>query len=105
MAEQQVKDALAKIDAATNSIATNLTVASATIQTIGDETTGLKDALKAALANGQGVSQELVDQADALSVKANSTSDALNLLIPVLQSIAANGVIDPVPLSVPVVTD
>lgn len=120
MDETQVRDALAKIDAATTKTATNVQTISDTVsaeavavQTIGTEVDALQKALANALANGTGVTQALVDQAAAVSTKAQASSDALDAtvkplqdLIPVLQGIAAKGVVngavaEPVPVPVP----
>lgn len=97
--EQQVVDALNKIDAATTKVATNLTVVAQVTQTISDE----MDALETALQNA-GVPQALVDQASALGDRAQAASDALDAQVPVLQAIATKGVINPVPVTPPVVT-
>jgi|ERR1035437_5969656 hypothetical protein len=94
--ESQVIAALQKIDAATTATAANLQIVSDTDATISTEL----DALVAALKNA-GVSQALVDQADALSTKVQASSDTLAAQIPVLQAIAAKGVLNPVPVPVP----
>ncbi len=96
--EQQVVDALNKIDAATTKVAGNLTVVAQVTQTISDE----MDALETALQNA-GVSQALVDQASALGDRTQAASDALATQIPVLQAIASKGVLTPVPVAPPVV--
>ncbi len=115
MDEQQVKDALSKIDVATTAIGNNVTAIgnnistlSSTASTISSEVDDLETALKTALANGSGVSQDLVDQAtalgakaDALSAAADATKTATDALVPVLNGIATKGVINPVPVPVP----
>lgn len=97
--EQQVLDALGKIDTATSKIATNLQTESTVLQTVSDEI----DALKTALSNA-GVSQNLIDTATALQAKVQASSDALDAQVPVLQAIAAKGVLNPVPVPPPAPT-
>src|ERR1035437_3345674 len=80
--EQQVIDALNKIDSATTKVASNITVVAQVTQTISDE----MDALELALSNA-GVSQALVDQASGLGDRAQAVSDALDAQVPVLQGI------------------
>jgi hypothetical protein len=94
--EQQVVDALTKIDAATTSIAGNLTTVASVTDTISTEVDALVAALQAA-----GVAQSTVDMAVAIGAKADAASTALNAQVPVLQAIAAKGVINPVPLPPP----
>ena len=94
--EQQVVDALNKIDAATTKIGTNVQTVADTLQTVSNEVDALEAALKAA-----GVSDALVAQAGALSDKVQQASDALDAQVPVLQGIAAKGVMNPVPTPVP----
>ncbi len=94
--EQDVLDALAKIDAATTKIGATVEEEADVIQTVSDEV----DALVTALQNA-GVSQTLVDQATALADKAQASSDSLDTLVPVLKAIAAKGVTNPVPVPVP----
>ena len=94
--EQQVIDALTAIDEATDKIADNVATIATVDQSISTEMTALIAALQAA-----GVDQALVDQATALKVKAQAASDALDLQVPVLQGIASQGVITPVPAPVP----
>lgn len=115
MDELLVKQSLTKIDAATSAIATNVTTIGGNIQTLGttattisSEVDALETKLAEALANGTGVSQELVDQAaaigdkaDALATAADATSQATAALVPVLQGIASKGIQDPVPVPVP----
>jgi hydrogenase maturation factor HypF (carbamoyltransferase family) len=101
MDEQQVKDALTKIDTATTQIAANLQIVATTAETIDEDVTALQAALAKALASGTGVTQDLVDQANSISTKSAGTADALAVLIPVLQGIASKGVITPVPVPVP----
>lgn len=101
MDEQKVKDALSKIDAATTKIGANIQTVADTDQKISDEIDALQSALAAALANGTGVTQDLVDQAAAVSAKAQASSDALDALVPVLEGIAAKGVVNLVPVPVP----
>jgi hypothetical protein len=98
--EQQVKDALSKVDLATNQIAANVSIVAALDQNIANEIIALKQAVTDAQANGDGVSQELVDMADALATKAQTSSDALTALIKPLQDIASSGE-NPVPTPVP----
>ena len=95
--EQQVSDALDKIDQATTDIATNVAAISTVDATISTEMTALVAALQAA-----GVSQALVDKATALQAKAQAAATALDAQIPVLQAIASQGVLNPVPTPVPV---
>jgi len=108
--EQQVIDALAKIDAATTKVGTNV---QAVATTVGTVSTGLQtvsdemDAILAALQNS-GVSQTILDQASALGDKVQAASDglqaasdALTAQVPVLQAIAAKGVLNPVPVPPP----
>jgi len=94
--EQDVLDALAKIDAATTKIGATIQTEANVIQTVSDEV----DALVTALQNA-GVSQALVDQASALAEKTQASSESLDALVPVLQAIAAKGVTNPVPVPVP----
>jgi len=94
--EQQMVDALNKIDTATTSIAAGVQTEATVAQTISDE----MDAFIAA-AKAQGISQALLDQATALGTKAQASSDALTALVPVLQAIATKGVQNPVPVPVP----
>jgi chromosome segregation ATPase len=94
--EAEVKAALDKIDAATTKIGSNLTVISGTITTIGTEVDALVDALKNA-----GVPQAILDQATALGVSLDAASNALDAQVPVLNAIAAKGVINPVPVPPP----
>lgn len=115
MDENLVKAALQKIDNTTNQIAKNvdaeataLTTVAASVDEIGTDVDNLQKALAAALANGAGVSQELVDQANALSAKADASSAALEAtagrltdLVPVLHSIATKGISNVTPLPVP----
>jgi hypothetical protein len=101
MDEALVKAALTKIDDATTQIAANLSTVATTTSTISTEVDALQTALAAALANGTGVTQALVDQATAIGDKATTASDALTALVPVLQGIATKGVSNPVPLPVP----
>jgi predicted GTPase len=95
--EQQVLDGLAKIDAATTKIAGNVQVVADVLQTVSTEVDALEAALLAA-----GVSQGLVDQVSAIGDRAQAASDALDAQVPVLQAIAAKGVINPVPVAPPV---
>ena len=97
--EAQVVAALNRIDAATTAIAANLQIVSDTNATISTDV----DTLVTALQNA-GVSQTLVDQANALGDKAQASSDTLAAQIPVLQAIAAKGVLNPVPVPVPAPT-
>lgn len=90
--EQQVIDALAKIDTATNAIASNVSTIASGLNTVSGEV----DALVAALKNA-GVSDALVAQATALGDKASAAADALAAQVPVLNAIAAKGVLNPVP--------
>lgn len=101
MNEQLVKDALAKIDAATTQTATIVAASAETLTVIETDTLALQAALAAALANGTGVTQELVDQATALADRSSTTSESLAALVPVLQRIASEGVQNPVPVPVP----
>ncbi len=94
--EQQVIDSLNKIDAATTKIGTNVQTVADVLQTVSTEVDALEAALKAA-----GVSDALVAQASALGDKVQSASDALDAQVPVLQAIAAKGVINPVPVPPP----
>lgn len=94
--EQQVLDALAKIDAATTKAASNIQILADTDQKISDEI----DALVAGM-QGQGVSQALIDQAVALAGRSQAVSDNLDAMVPALQAIAAKGVVNPVPVPVP----
>ncbi len=114
MDEQVVKDLLTKIDSATTAIgnnvnqeSANLSIIGGVIGTISSEVGDLQAALAAALANGTGVSQALVDQATALQTKADAAStaiqastDALAGLVPVLNGIATSAQV-PVPVPVP----
>jgi small-conductance mechanosensitive channel len=90
--ESQIASVLNQIDATTNGIAANLTTVASVTTTISTEV----DALVTALDNA-GVSQALLDQATALGTKAAAASDALNAQIPVLNAIAAKGVLAPPP--------
>jgi hypothetical protein len=101
MDEQAVKDALTKIDAATTKIGGDVKIVADNTQAINNDVDALLAALKAALASGGGVTQALVDQANALATSTQTQSDALDALVPVLQGIAAKGVINPVPVPVP----
>lgn len=115
MDEKIVRDALTKIDGTTTQIGVNVTAIGANVGTIGTvagtistEVDSLQTALQTALSNGTGVTQDLVDQAGALSDKASALSDAAvatknatDALVPVLNGIAAKGVTNPVPLPVP----
>ncbi len=94
--EQDVLDALAKIDAATTKIGATIQTEANVIQTVSDEVDALVEALQNA-----GVSQTLVDQASALAEKTQASSDSLDTLVPILQAIAAKGVTNPVPVPVP----
>lgn len=88
--------ALAKIDAATTKIATNIQTEAAVIQTISDEL----DALVAA-GPGQGIPAEFLTKLTAVANGAQASSDALDAQVPVLQAIAAKGATNPVPVPVP----
>ena len=94
--EQQVIDALNKIDAATTAIAGNVSTVATGLATVGGEVDALVQALKNA-----GVSDTLVAQASALSDRLGAASDALAAQVPVLQQIAASGVLNPVPAPPP----
>ena len=110
MNEQQMQAALTKIDTATTAAAANLatlattTAATATSsQTISDEMDAFITAAQSA-----GVSQSLLDQANAISTKvdANATSlqavsDSLTQHAAFLTGVASKGATDPVPVPVP----
>jgi hypothetical protein len=94
--EEQMKDALDKIDVATTKTAANLTVVSDVVGTISTEMDTLVAGLQAA-----GVSQALIDQAVALGAKADAVVEATDALVPVLQGIASRGAVNVVPIPVP----
>lgn len=94
--EQQITDALTKIDAATTKIAGNVGTVATTLQTVSDE----MDALEKALASA-GVSDALVAQASSLGDRVQAASDALDAQVPVLQAIATKGAANPVPVPPP----
>jgi hypothetical protein len=101
MDEALVKSSLDKIDAATTKAAGNIQILADTDQAISNEFDALNAALAAALANGTGVTQALVDQAAALGSKSQGVSDALDAMVPALQAIASKGVSNPVPVAIP----
>jgi len=94
--EQDVLDALAKIDAATTRAGANIQTIANVTQTISDEQDALLEALKNA-----GVSQALVDQAASLGDRTQAISDALDAHAVFLNAIAAKGAVNPVPVPVP----
>ncbi len=94
--EQQVIDALNKIDAATTKIGGNVQIVADTLQVVSKEVDDLEAALKAA-----GVSDALVSQAASLGDKVQAASDSLDAQVPVLQAIAAKGTVNPVPVEPP----
>ncbi len=89
--------AMAKIDAATTKIASNVQIIADTDQKISDE----MDAFLAGVTPGATLTQEQVDAAKALSDRLQASSDALDAQVPVLQAIAAKGNTNPVPVPVP----
>lgn len=101
MDEALVKAKLDLIDVATTKMASNIGILADTDQVIANEFADLKKKLADALANGTGVTQELVDQAAAGALKSQAVSDALDQMVPVLQAIASRGADNPVPLPVP----
>jgi len=101
MEEQQVKDLLAEIDQATNEIGENVSIIADTDQVISDEIDAFQTALADALQRGQGVTQELIDQAAAVKGRAHASSKALADLVPVLKGIASKGATNVVPVKVP----
>jgi len=94
--EQQVIDALQKIDAATTKTGGNIQIIADTLQVVSKEVDDLETALKNA-----GVSDTLVSQATSLGDRVQAASDALDAQVPVLQAIAAKGVVNPVPVEPP----
>lgn len=101
MDEALVKQKLDIIDAATTKAAGNIQILADTDQHISDEFDALAAALAAALANGTGVTQALVDQASSGATKAQAVSDALDAMVPALSAIASKGIQNPVPVPIP----
>jgi hypothetical protein len=98
MASQaEIDAALSKIDAATNKLAANVQVIADTDQKISDEI----DAFIARVPVGSVLTDAQVAQLQALSDKAQATSDASDAQVAVLQAIAAKGAANPVPVPVP----
>lgn len=94
--EAEVQLALQKIDDATTKTAANVQVIADLDQQISNEVDQLLAAAQAA-----GVSQAILDRITSIGAKAQASSDALDAQVPVLQAIAAKGVVNPVPVEPP----
>ncbi len=96
-ATSDISAVLEKIDTATTKIATNLQTIADTDQKISDEI----DAFIASAPVGTVLSSAQVNQLKALADRAQSSSDASDAQVAVLQAIATKGAKDPVPVPVP----
>ncbi len=98
MANQaDIEAALTKIDTATNKIAANVQAIATVDQTISDEI----DAFLKATPVGTVLTDAQVAQLQGLADRAQSSSDASDAQVAVLQAIAAKGAVNPVPVPVP----
>jgi DNA repair exonuclease SbcCD ATPase subunit len=94
--EQQMQDALNKIDQATTRAGQNLQTLSTTTQKISDEVDQFISKLQDA-----NVPQNLIDQATGLADRLQTVSDGLDQHATFLSAIASKGASNPVPVPVP----
>jgi len=97
MGQAEIEAALAKIDAATNKLATNVQAIADTDQKISDEI----DAFLANVPVGTVLTDAQAAKLQSLADLAQTTSDASDAQVAVLQAIAAKGAVNPVPIPVP----